>query len=249
MVPSWTETLLYCGVDVVGRTRFCVHPRDATRSIPVVGGTKDWTWSRVVEARPDLILLDQEENPKLMSEQNSIPWHSTHVTRIDDLPSTIEALATVLQNEKLREVAHRWRTIRDLTPLPPPEDWDKLPGLIKWGAKPRQKPKRILYMIWKDPWMCVSRETFIGSVLHAVGIETPEFSKKYPEIPLSDYRPEETLLLLSSEPYPFLKKGPDFAAGSRFPHAFVQGENFSWFGIRSLQFLERLHHRPDTIKE
>lgn len=28
MVPSWTETLIECGVKVVGRTRYCVHPGD-----------------------------------------------------------------------------------------------------------------------------------------------------------------------------------------------------------------------------
>lgn len=40
MVPSWTETLIYCGIEVVGRTRYCIHPEEAQK-ISVVGGTKD----------------------------------------------------------------------------------------------------------------------------------------------------------------------------------------------------------------
>lgn len=64
LVPSWNETLIECGLNVVGRSRYCIHPEDRVRDIPIVGGTKDIRWDRVREARPDLLVLDREENPE-----------------------------------------------------------------------------------------------------------------------------------------------------------------------------------------
>ncbi|MBX3023083.1 MAG: Fe3+-siderophores ABC transporter protein [Bdellovibrionales bacterium] len=239
LVPSWTETLLRAGVHVVGRTRFCLHPREQVKDVPIVGGTKDWKWEKITQLQPDLILLDQEENPKFMAEQTSIPWHATHVTHIEDMPSTLERLSQVVQNESLNGLAERWRSIvtRPRTRLA--DNVDGFPGVVEWGLKPTRFPKHVLYLIWKNPWMCVSRDTFIGSVLHAVGVQLPLFPKKYPEVDLNQFDPQETLLLLSTEPYPFLKRRQDLAE-LEFPHAFVDGESFSWFGVRSLEFLERV---------
>lgn len=236
LVPSWTETLLHCGVDVVGRTRFCVHPKELIKGIPVVGGTKDWKWDKIAALKPDLILLDREENPKFMADQTEFAWHATHVTDIADMPSTLQKLASITGEENLNRLSRRWEAVAAASALE--ADFDALPGVIEWVLKPVDRPKRVLYMIWKDPWICVSRDTFIGSVLRKVGISIPEFPKKYPEIDLSLFDAKETLLLFSTEPYPFFKRKRELE-GIRFPHAFVQGECFSWFGVRSLEFLER----------
>ena len=42
LVPSITELLfdMDLGAQVVGRTGFCIHPREALRSVPKLGGTK-----------------------------------------------------------------------------------------------------------------------------------------------------------------------------------------------------------------
>ena len=58
MVPSWTETLLRAGIPVVGRTRFCIHPADQVKNIPIVGGTKEVNWDIVQDLKPDLVLMD-----------------------------------------------------------------------------------------------------------------------------------------------------------------------------------------------
>jgi len=68
LVPSLTETLLACGVEVVGRTRYCIHPSEAVRDITVVGGTKGVDWGRVVELAPDLVVMDKDENTREMAE-------------------------------------------------------------------------------------------------------------------------------------------------------------------------------------
>lgn len=234
-VPSWTETLIRSGVNVVGRTRFCIHPQDAISRIPVVGGTKDWKWEKVLEAKPDLLILDKEENPKFMAEQKEIKWHASHITSLCDMPLELSVLADTLKSPALESFAKRWEAVCKTSP--PRADLTNLPGVLEWGRRPEKAPRQILYMIWKNPWMCVSRETFIGSSLAALGIQVPSFDQKYPQVDLTSYEPSETLLLLSSEPYPFFKKKKDFLS-LEFPYAFVEGESFSWFGIRSLEFFE-----------
>ncbi len=236
MVPSWTETLVAANVNVVGRTRYCIHPQTPVSKIPIVGGTKDWDLQKIQDLNPDLLILDKEENPKFMAEQNEIPWKATHIESIQNLPANLLDLVGTLSAPKLNEYAQRWQNViarKSQTE----SDFKELPGLIEWGRQPTETIDTILYVIWKDPWMVVSRNTFIGSVLAHLGLPIPQMASKYPKISLDDYDPKKTLLLLSSEPYPFLKKKKDIQ-DLPFPYAIVDGESFSWFGLRSLQFLE-----------
>lgn len=237
LVPSWTETLIECGVEVVGRTRYCIHPEAHVRSIPAVAGTKDWDWPAVLALKPDLLILDREENPKFMSEQGEVPYLATHVSGVSGMPNELATLAGRFQSERLWRLSERWRALL-ACPLRPA--WDgttEIPGLIEWGRKPDRKPSRIEYVIWKKPWMGVSGDTFIGSVLERCGLSVPHHQAKYPELDLGD---PSTLLLFSSEPFPFAKIFRSLDALGA-PYALVDGEMFSWFGVRSLRFLERVH--------
>lgn len=238
LVPSWTETLLAAGVDVVGRTRFCIHPQDQIKNIPVVGGTKNWTWEKIVEINPDLILLDREENPKFMSEKKDFKWHASHVQSVSDMPEQLNQLAALLKNEELKKLSDRWKNVLSFSKMNSIQNFDHFPGLIEWGRKPSKAIKHVLYLIWKDPWMTVSQDTFIGSVVDLFGVQLIKFPTKYPEVNLDNFHPQETLLLFSSEPYPFLKKKEELGH-LVYPYAFVDGESFSWFGIRSLEFIEK----------
>ncbi len=243
LVPSWTETLLEADVNVVGRTRFCIHPKEKVNGIARVGGTKDWQWERILGLKPDLLILDKEENPKFMSEQNEIPYLATHVASVQDMPREMEKLAQKLENKKLEEIRERWREVLTKNPLSKWNFADDLPGLLHWGKKPEKKPAQVLYVIWKDPWMIAEPNTFIGSVLSLCGLSNLQKSvgkkSKYPEIDLREFSNTDTLLLFSSEPYPFLKYESELGALG-FPFAFVNGESFSWFGVRTLRFLESI---------
>ncbi len=90
--------------------------------------------------------------------------------------------------------------------------------------------------------MLASYETFIGSVLEKLLGENkiPPFAEKYPKIEdLKLYDSEQNLFLFSSEPFPFTKFRKDLLLEVRQASvALVDGECFSWFGIRSLEFLE-----------
>ena len=251
MVPSWTETLLACGFDVVGRTRYCIHPDPGVKSISVVGGTKNVDWKKVDKCKADLLILDKEENPESMAKESPLPYLATHVSGIDVIHSEIEAMATRLASagepaRRLRELARRWAEIEKRSPLEL-KSWAEMPGIQDWIAKPDGAPARVAYVIWREPWMAAAPGTFIASVLSKLGFPTAKVfpfaegstpQARYPSFEMTDV-PEDTVFLFSSEPFPFYKKRPELAALGR-PAAIVDGEVFSWFGIRSLEFLEKV---------
>jgi iron complex transport system substrate-binding protein len=239
LVPSWTETLLACGVNVVARTRFCVHPRELVGAIPAVGGTKDLDTARLLATKPDLVLLDKEENLPWMANQG-LRVHCTHIQSADDVPRELDTLAGILGNDRLRAQASEWREVLTRGGYPR-EKVSELPGVLEWLKAPETEPEQIVYLIWRGPWMAVSRDTFVGSILTQVGYggRIPRFSEKYPKVDLGNFDPAKTLLLFSSEPYPFGMKTQELLSLG-FAAALVDGEAYSWFGSRSLKFLQSL---------
>jgi hypothetical protein len=247
MVPSWTETLLKnqtSKFEVVGRTRFCEHPQDLTTKIPAVGGTKDIDWEKIKALNADLLILDQEENPKFFAESSPIPWIATHVKDIESCRQGTLLISNYLDGSLDQEVK-KWDRLLNL--IAPTEPFDfhqrQLPGLLNWLQKPKASAKidTVIYMIWKNPWMCVSKDTYIGSLLSSFGFESrlKTFSQKYPQIELSSFDPSTTLILFSSEPFPFAENEKHTAEVTQsFSAALVDGAKYSWFGTRSREFLE-----------
>lgn len=240
MVPSWTETLIECGVNVVGRTRFCIHPKEKVKSVEVVGGTKDIKWEKVKALDPDLMIFDREENPESMASESPYPYYASHIRSIGDVSQDLEGMADEIGSNRLRDLARRWSTVADRK-RQPCGSLENIPGMVEWVKKPGPKIDRFAYIIWKDPWMAVSKDTFIGSIFEWLGFGDMmmNFDKSYPEIPLEKLDPERTLLLFSTEPFPFLKQKK---AIEKLPFAMgiVDGEPYSWFGVRSVKFLENM---------
>lgn len=238
MVPSWTETLLRAGIPVVGRTRFCIHPADLVKNIPIVGGTKEANWDIIQDLKPDLVLLDKEENPLEMADECPRPYLATDVHSIATLQFELQRLGTEFKNPQMIEWALQLQAIMDRGPLHWSEE--NIPGLMEWVISPmRAGPRPVLYVIWKKPWMAISRETYIGSVLAQLGAQVVEFpDEKYPVIEIEDFH--EALILFSSEPYPFHKKIGELREEG-LTGAIVDGESYSWFGIRSLEFLKKCY--------
>lgn len=234
MVPSWTETLLRAGIDVVGRTRFCVHPPQSITRIPVVGGTKEADWALIGDLKPDLVILDKEENPLEMAEECPIPYLATHVDSLEGLERELKVLAERFDNPYLADLA----VLCSKVVAHPPLKWDtkNIPGFMDWVKAPTQDYEKVAYLIWKNPWMGVGSKTYIGSVLKKLGAEVKELheGEKYPVMELEEI--DDCFLLFSSEPFPFHKKIKDLRE-LNLEGAVVDGECFSWFGVRSLEFL------------
>lgn len=237
MVPSWTETLLRAGVQVVGRTRFCIHPPQLITNIPIVGGTKDVSWDLVMDLKPDVVLLDQEENPLEIAEECPVPYLATHVSSLKTLHVELVRMSEYFDNANLKAMA---TVCEDILKAPTPQwHFKEIPGFLDWVKRPTKEYHEVMYMIWQKPWMSVSRETYIGSVLEKLGAKLkvlPE-SEKYPVVDIEDMK--GAFLLFSSEPFPFHKKIGDLRELG-LEGAVVNGESYSWFGARSLDFLSEI---------
>ena len=234
LVPSWTETLVEAGAHVVGRTRFCVHPAAAVAKITAVGGTKDLNLETLAALKPDFIVLDREENTKQMFEALCKVPAKTFVSNVEDvrqMPSELARLATLFSGDgpNDKSVAAKLSSFAD-----------RFGQVLKTRRALHNDSSRFAYCIWKNPWMAVGQGTFIASMLEQSGYDLahlwPAGRGKYPEFTLEEL-PRDVRMLLSSEPYPFAKKFPTEIPNEK---ELVDGESFSWFGIRALRYLEVL---------
>lgn len=235
LVPSLTETLVASGVEVVGRTRYCIHPADAVKAIPIVGGTKSVHWDRICDLGADLVIMDREENTREMADECPLPWFATHVTSVDDAGIELEKLGSELSSSSMQELAEGWRQIAE-SPAAEFPGWQGIPGTESMIGSPEEFD-RLEYMIWREPWMAVGPNTFIHSVLQKVGLGPylKSYNKPYPEI--EQQLPEPgTFYLFSTEPYPFARYRDQLEVEG-FKGALVDGEFYSWFGVRSYQKL------------
>jgi hypothetical protein len=238
LVPSWTEMLISSGVNVVGRTRFCLHPQDQVKSIAVVGGTKDLDWQKLRELKADLLILDQEENLPWMRDEAPIPVLVTHVTSVAGVADEILKIADAIPESRseLKSLAERWRKVSQVQR---PWNWEKIPGELECLRRDSSSYKNLVYVIWKKPWMRIAKGSFIASVLQTLGAGPflVDHDKKYPEFQMEDWDLNSTYFLFSSEPFPFHRQKAELLKLG-VQGSIVDGESYSWFGIRSLRFLE-----------
>ena len=224
LVPSQTELLAHLGLDdeVVGLTRFCVHPEEWKSRKVIIGGTKQVDRERIARLEPDLILGNLEENTRAMVEALD-PLAPVFVTDVRTVPEALAMIRTVGQLTQRDDAAQR------------------LAGEIdaRFTALPDFTPLRTIYLIWNDPIMTVGGDTFIHDVMARAGLVNVFGDRmRYPVVSadeLAGARPN--VLLLSSEPYPFAERHRA-AFQDLLPEASVHrvdGEPFSWYGSRLLR--------------
>ncbi len=231
LVPSWTETLIWAGVDVIGRTRFCVHPVERVNSISALGGTKGIDLKRLIALKPDYVVLDQEENKKETADQllqSGIKILVSHVSDFKSASAFLEQLGEELQSDRLLELSRRYLTIPKLS-----QDLF-LKNILIEGTWDDLKSDRIEYVIWKNPYMVIGKNTFIDEVLKKAGLFV-QHNEKYPVIEEGELK--QSFCFFSSEPFPFASEYAKLIRNG-FKGALVDGEKISWYGIRNLNFLE-----------
>lgn len=233
LVPSQTELLfdLGLGQQVVGVTKFCVHPPEARRQATVVGGTKNFDVAKIAACRPDLIIGNKEENYREGIEQLAAGY-PVWMSDVADLPAARRLIEQVGLMTGTAPVAAPLAAeiARSFAALAPP------------GA-----PEPAAYLIWRKPYMVAAAGTFIDDLLGRAGFANVFGALgRYPEITpeqLAAAAPRR--ILLSSEPFPFREKHvAEFRAlcpGARVD--IVDGELFSWYGSRlrhAAAYLSRL---------
>ncbi|HLT26680.1 MAG TPA: helical backbone metal receptor [Zeimonas sp.] len=242
LVPSLTELLCELGLrrHLVGRTGFCIHPRDAVRDVPKVGGTKDVDLERLRALKPTHVVVNVDENEKPTVERIAELGPEivvTHPITVDDNLALIESFG---ERFEAREAASRLA--------------DRQRDALRRLRTRRFAPVDALYLIWKDPWMSVGCDTFIAHMLAAASMRSviAQAEPRYPEIgdPSVDARGAR-VVLLSTEPYRFLDRhraSLQRAAGARSPlFAMIDGEMTSWYGARAIDGLNYLIGYRDAL--
>lgn len=233
LVPSITELLCDLGLapQLVGRTGFCIHPADTVRTIAKVGGTKDVNLEKIRALAPTHLIVNVDENQK----------------------PTVDALAAFIPHVI---VTH------PLAPRDNPALYRLLGGIFNATAQAERlcaefelalaalstcktgAPQTVLYCIWQDPWMTVSKDTYIANMLAEIGWHTWQAPKpeRYPVFEWSDALLQRIdRVLLSSEPYRFTDAHVDALERQiGKPVQLVDGELLSWYGSRAIAGLHYL---------
>ena len=239
LVPSLTELVCALGRGdwLVGRTGFCVHPSEALAQVPKVGGTKTVNIEKIRRLAPTHLIVNVDENEKPTVEALSefIPnVVVTHPIAINDNFELYRRFGRLFDAEA--------RAVQLCA---------ELESALKLTQSAPRATLRVLYLIWNDPWMTVSAETFIAKMLASVGIEVcvPPGDARYPSLSLDAIGSlGADAVLLSSEPCRFrpadrreLRAALVSGAAARVPVLGIDGEMTSWYGPRAIEGLRYLH--------
>ena len=226
LVPSQTELLHHLGLEdeVIGITKFCIHPDEWFRNKNRVGGTKTVDFEKIRVLNPDLIIANKEENTKEEIEQLQKEF-TVYVSDIYTFEDALRMMKDVGQlTSKEREAES---LINELN-----NHIQNLPML----------QGKVLYFIWREPYMVVGPNAFIGHVIEKVGLTNviADRSVRYQELSIEEVKElQADYLLLSSEPFPFNQKHlQEMKQFEPSKVLLVDGEIFSWYGSRMLKMKE-----------
>jgi ABC-type Fe3+-hydroxamate transport system substrate-binding protein len=224
LVPSQTELLHYLGLNeqIVGITKFCIHPNNWFTTKARVGGTKNINFNTIKKLQPTLIIANKEENVKDQVEALA----TIYSVLLTDVNNVADGIKMILQIGQLTATT---AAAIQLT--------QKITTAFTTINKPKQQ-LNTAYLIWKDPYMAAGGNTFITDILSKSGFKNIFATKsRYPQINIKDLQNANCqLLLLSSEPYPFKQKHIN-QLQQQLPNTkiiLVDGEMFSWYGSRML---------------
>jgi ABC-type Fe3+-hydroxamate transport system substrate-binding protein len=222
LVPSQTELLFSLGLEeeVIGITKFCVHPPHWRNTKAIVGGTKNFHFDVIDSLQPDLIIGNKEEN----YEDGIVTLREKYAVWMSDIVSLEDSLSTIYSLGQLVNKQEKANRLMDAI-------------RYEFATLKISRSLKALYLIWRNPWMAAGQNTFIDSMLQVNGWQNVMNRERYPR--LTDQELEELnpdVVFLSSEPYPFKNKHIN-ELQKHFPKAkimLVDGEMFSWYGSRLL---------------
>jgi ABC-type Fe3+-hydroxamate transport system substrate-binding protein len=189
IVPSQSELLWDLGLrdELVGITKFCIHPKEMFNSIERVGGTKTLHIEKIRALKPDLIIGNKEENEQsqILELQKEFPVWMSDIYNLEDALKMIELVGELVNqsnkaNQLKNTIQHSFLNIQQVS-------------------------KTALYLIWYKPYMAAGKTTFIGDMLQKIGVENVlPANSRYPELSLEEIKSlNPDIIFLSSEPYPF----------------------------------------------
>ena len=233
LVPSQTELLfdLFLDDKISALTKFCIHPKDLVVNKEVIGGTKTLHLDKIASIAPDLIIANKEENTRSEIEALAAKF-PVWISDIHTLDHALDMIRSIGELTNTQEKACQME--------------DSIRSNFE-GLRPLKKALRVVYLIWRKPYMTANSKTFIHDMLVHMGLTNlfADAAERYPEISeaeLAALNPD--VVLLSSEPFPFgnkhIRELSQILPQSRIE--LVDGELFSWYGSRLL-------YSPDYFKK
>ncbi|WP_461631960.1 ABC transporter substrate-binding protein [Labilibaculum euxinus] len=219
-VPSTTEFLFDLGLGdrVISKTKFCKYPKDKIAKLPNIGGPKDLYFDKINLLDPDIIFANEEENSKNQIEalMDKFTVYVCKVRNYDEALQNILNTGKIVGAEtKAFEIANHIHAGFSQLPI-------------------TQNSQSVLYLIWKNPYMAVGKDTFINSMIDKCGFKNAieDNNSRYPQLTDEEIQTlNPDLIFLSSEPFPFTQKHiPEIQ--NLLPNTkieLVDGEMFSWF--------------------
>lgn len=213
---------------LVGRTGFCIHPKKALTAIPKVGGTKSVNLRKLRSLAPTHVIVNVDENRKETADA---------VARFVPNVIVTHPLGPLDNLALYRQIGKAFGREREAELL-----CDRFSAAFRAVQEKNFERKKVLYLIWKDPWMTVSRDTYISRTLALFGLQTLPVSAEARYPVLADLRPQGAeLILLSTEPYRFTDRHRDeLHRRLGLPVFLVDGEMASWYGPRAIAGLDYL---------
>jgi len=231
IVPSQTELLFDLGLDqeIIGLTKFCIHPIEKFAARTKVGGTKKLNIDLIKDLKPDLIIGNKEENTQRDIEELAeyFPVWMSDIFTLDDAMKTIAEIGALVDRKPEASYLNHLISagFNDLKTL----------------ALQHHIDKKVAYLIWRKPYMAAGKNTFIDDILLINGMTNIINDERYPAVTLEQLKTTNCeLILLSSEPYPFGDKHIE-EIQSAIPDVkimLVDGEMFSWYGSRLVKAVQ-----------
>ena len=243
LVPSQTELLcdLALETELLGITKFCVHPYHLKSTKTIVGGTKKVNFEKIKSLNPDFILCNKEENAyDMLPELEKIaPTYFSDVNTIQDSIDLILRLGSIFNRRtEADNLAHKIEF-----------------KLADFNQFMKDKPTRkVAYFIWAKPWMVAGNDTYINEMLSLNKFENIyTYMSRYPKVEVNRirYEGDPDVVILSSEPFPFKDKHAMEIGNysNRSITVFGDGEMFSWPGSRLLlafDYFKKLHEKLES---
>jgi ABC-type Fe3+-hydroxamate transport system substrate-binding protein len=267
LVPSITDSLFALGFGdrVVAVTDYCTDPPAALTNMPRVGGVLDPRLDEVIGLQPDLVLVNQEENPRAVVEALQAAGIPIWISYPRTTRAALRSLEELVNLLGAPEVLPRLETLERLLELT--------------EAAKAEPPVSYFCPLWQDDhdpaqpwWMTFNQETYSHDILRAaggrncfatrvrryplsadLGLTPAEASgtrnTHYPRITLAEIcaaAPE--VILLPSEPYPYgpaeaeklMALLPEVPAVQNGQVHLIDGTWIAWPGVRMGRALAEL---------
>jgi iron complex transport system substrate-binding protein len=164
LAPSTTEILFDLGVGnrIVAVTTFCDYP-PAAQSKPKIGGFANPSLESIVAAKPDLVVMTDDGNPREIHDRLTklgIATYAFRAKRIAELPRGMREMGAALGIE--RQAAKRAARVEEMI---------RRHETKLQKAPPAYFRKKVMFVINSEPLMIAGPGTVIDDALKLIGLQ------------------------------------------------------------------------------